>query len=279
MKKVFLCAIAASLFAVFSCGNGAQSGSGTKAVIKTDKGDITILLYDETPEHRDNFIKLAEEDFYDGLLFHRVINQFMIQTGDPDSKDATAEEQLGAGGPGYTLPAEIVPGKFHKKGALAAARQGDQVNPEKRSSGSQFYIIHGQTFESEELEQFAAQIDGQKKQMYAYEIFQDEANAEFVEKVKKAQEAQDEEALMELNQEFIAMVDSAYAGEEPFSFSDEQREIYSTVGGAPHLDGEYTVFGEVIDGLDIVDSIAAVQVDPQSSRPNEDIRIKDVVIK
>ncbi len=277
MRKVFLFALSAILFAAVSCGN--SSNSGTKAVIKTDMGDITILLYDETPEHRDNFIKLAEEGFYDGILFHRVINNFMIQTGDPESKDANADEQLGMGGPDYTLPAEIVPGKFHKKGALAAARQGDQVNPEKRSSGSQFYIIHGQTFEPMELEQFAAQIDGQRKQAFAYEIFQDEANAEFVEKVKAAQEAQDEEALMELNQEFIDMVDEAYADEEPFTFSEEQQEIYSTIGGAPHLDGEYTVFGEVIKGLEIVDKIAEVEVNPQSSRPVEDIRIKTIKIK
>jgi cyclophilin family peptidyl-prolyl cis-trans isomerase len=143
------------------CGPSAEKGT---VIITTEHGEIHLKLYDETPQHRDNFLKLAKEGFYDGLLFHRIIDGFMIQGGDPDSKDATPEKVLGNGGPGYELPAEIVPGKFHKRGALAAARLGDDMNPEKKSSGSQFYIVHGKTFSKEEMDQMKEQKGYQKIQ-------------------------------------------------------------------------------------------------------------------
>lgn len=188
----------------------------TKVRIETPYGDMVVKLYDETPKHRDNFIKLVKGGFYDNLLFHRVIENFMIQGGDPDSKDAPAGKMLGVGDVGYTVPAEFVPGLYHKKGALSAARQGDAVNPAKASSGCQFYIVQGQVYP----------------------------------------------------QEMFSMFES-----RGLKLNDEQKQLYSTVGGTPHLDGDYTVFGEVIEGLDVIDKIAAVQTD-RADRPVEDVWMK-----
>lgn len=182
--------------------------------IETEFGDMVIMLYDETPLHRDNMIKLIEEGFYQNLLFHRVINNFMIQGGDPDSRGAEEGERLGMGGPGYTVPAEFHRSLFHRKGALAAARMGDQVNPEKESSGSQFYIVHGNVFSSDELDLF------------------DQRRSE--------------------------------------PMSKEAREIYTTIGGTPHLDGSYTVFGQVVEGLEVLDRIASVETDG-NDRPLVDV--------
>jgi peptidyl-prolyl cis-trans isomerase B (cyclophilin B) len=193
-----------------------------KVLVSTPYGDMTLELFNETPLHRDNFIKLVEDGFYNGTLFHRVIKDFMIQGGDPHSIDAAPGERLGVGGPGYTIPAEFVQGKFHQKGALAAARQGDQVNPRKESSGSQFYIVQGRVVSPQELDQFEQR-----------------------------------------------------AGKV---FTNEQRKIYSTDGGTPHLDGEYTVFGQVVSGLEVIDKIAALQTDG-ASRPLEDVRVTMEVIK
>ncbi|HPX58894.1 MAG TPA: peptidylprolyl isomerase [Bacteroidales bacterium] len=184
--------------------------------IETTKGIITVKLYNETPLHRDNFVKLVEEKYYDGLLFHRVINSFMIQGGDPDSRNAKQGQMLGNGGPDYTIPAEFNSQLIHKKGALAAARTADQVNPEKRSSGSQFYIVQGNVYNDNQLQYFSSQTKRQ--------------------------------------------------------YTDAQKEIYKTLGGTPHLDGAYTVFGEVVTGLDIIDAIAAVKTDG-ANRPVEDVKI------
>ncbi|MEI6455454.1 MAG: peptidylprolyl isomerase [bacterium] len=187
-----------------------------KFVIHTDCGDMKGILYNQTPQHRDNFVKLAKQGYFDGLLFHRVINGFMIQGGDPNSKNAKPGQRLGNGGPGYTVPAEINPQLFHKKGALSAARQGDDVNPQKASSGSQFYIVQG-----------------------------------------KAQNGSQMDAL------------SARSG---FKYTPEMKKVYETIGGTPFLDGQYTVFGEITDGLDIIDKIAAVEKD-QSDRPVKDVKM------
>lgn len=189
--------------------------------IETSKGVLIVKLYNETPQHRDNFIKLVNEKYYDGLLFHRVINAFMIQGGDPESKNAKEGQMLGNGGPNYTIPAEFNANLFHKKGALAAARTGDQMNPEKRSSGSQFYIVQGQVFNDEQLSYLSSRMGA--------------------------------------------------------TYSDTQKEIYKTIGGTPHLDGAYTVFGEVVSGLEIIDTIASVKTDG-NNRPLEDIRIISMTI-
>ena len=199
----------------------ATRGEGVKVMIETSMGPIEVLLYDETPLHRDNFIKLAESGVYNELLFHRVIKGFMIQAGDPKSRDAKPGQMLGEGSLGYTIPAEIVPQFFHKRGALCAARQGDEVNPKRESSASQFYIVQGNVFDEGTIEKIAQ----------AYK--------------KK--------------------------------FTKEQIKTYTTVGGAPHLDGDYTVFGEVLEGMEIVDEIASVPCD-KFNRPLEDVRILNVQI-
>lgn len=190
--------------------------------IVTDYGTMTVKLYNETPLHRDNFLKLVKQGFYDSLIFHRVIRNFMIQGGDPESKKASASQPLGNGGPGYTIPAEIRPGLIHKKGALSAARMGDAVNPSKASSGSQFYLVQGVVYPIEQLNS-AEQQNG-------------------------------------------------------FRFTHQQKEAYSTIGGTPHLDNGYTVFGEVIEGLEVIDAIAAVTTAP-GDRPVKDVRMKMMVVR
>lgn len=209
MKKlIFSLLILSSLFA--ACGGS----EGQQAVISTEFGDITILLYDETPGHRDNFVKLVKEGFYDDLLFHRVMKNFMIQGGDPNSKGAAPGQGLGSGGPGYTIPHEI--GLPHFRGTLAAARTPDSGNPQKASSGSQFYIVHGNPVSD-------SQLDAMERRL-------------------------------------------------GITYSPDQRSLYKEIGGRPDLDMEYTVYGEVISGMEVVDEIAAVSVDPRN-RPLDDVKM------
>ncbi len=224
--KTFIQMVAAMvLFAGIwgACSQASNQGNEERPRVQiiTGFGNLTLELYNETPEHRDNFLKLVEEGFYDGTLFHRVINGFMIQGGDPHSRDAVPGEPLGSGGPGYTIPAEIEDEFYHQKGALSAARQGDQINPERRSSGSQFYIVHGRRFSNEELDRMEQQMDRE--------------------------------------------------------FTAEQREAYTTVGGAPHLDGGYTVFGQVISGMEIIDKIATVETGA-GDRPKEDVVMEVIIL-
>lgn len=216
--------------------------------IQTSLGDIVVRLYDETPVHRDNFVKLAKDGYYDGTLFHRVIKDFMIQGGDPNSKGAPAGKRLGTGGPDYTLEAEIKDGLFHKRGALAAARQGDEVNPERRSSGSQFYIVWGQVYKEGQLRQFSKQMKMQRMQ----EIFNGLA-AEHRDEIMQMRRERNRVALQELQDKLAAEAETRAA--EYAGLTDEQLKIYSTVGGTPHLDGQYTVFGEVEEGLEVVEMI------------------------
>ncbi|MCF8345682.1 MAG: peptidylprolyl isomerase [Bacteroidales bacterium] len=214
MKRILL--INVLLFYAFMLwGQESKPAGETKIVIETTIGNIELLLYNDTPLHRDNMVKLIGNGFYDGQIFHRVIKNFMIQGGDPHSIDAPQGQRLGTGGPGYMIDAEFHNHHYHKKGALAAARKGDNVNPEKKSSGSQFYIVHGQVFTKEQL----------------------------------------------------AFMDST-GNHAPFT--PEQIETYTNSGGAPQLDGSYTVFGEVTSGMTILDSIASVTTDPYD-RPLEDI--------
>ncbi|MCB0568178.1 MAG: peptidylprolyl isomerase [Phaeodactylibacter sp.] len=190
--------------------------------LETEFGSMLIQLYDATPKHQDNFVRLVEEGYFDSLMFHRVIQQFMIQGGDPDSRNATAGQPLGSGGPGYTVEAEFVDSLIHIKGALAAARTGDNVNPQKRSSGSQFYIVQGQPASEELLNRIEAQ--------------------------------------------------------KGFRYSKAQRELYLEKGGTPFLDRDYTVFGQVVEGLDVLDKIAAVPADPRN-RPLADVRMKISIVR
>ncbi len=236
MKKTAIYCIILTIIAITACSSpkkvksdndtAAQESSQTsqnnntdkmtKVLLKTTFGDIIIALYDYTPEHKANFEKLVRNHFYDGLLFHRIIKGFMIQGGDPNSKTAKAGQHLGNGDVGYTIPAEFVPARYHKRGAVAAAREGDQVNPQKASSGCQFYIVDGTVYDNDKMSMIA-QRTGK-------------------------------------------------------TFTPEQIQAYTTVGGAPWLDGDYTVFGEVIEGMDVVDKIASQQKDG-SDRPVEDIKI------
>ena len=242
--------------------------------ISTNYGDIVVRLYDETPEHRDNFLKLAREGYYDGTLFHRVIKDFMIQGGDPDSKGAPAGKHLGAGGPEYTLPAEFVyPQYYHKRGVLSAARQGDQVNPERRSSGSQFYIVWGKKYSEAELKQMAKQLDGQRGQ----QIF-NELAAQHRDSIQAMYKNGDRKGLMELQNRLAAETDKLLEATPGFTFTPEQTKDYTTIGGTPFLDNQYTVFGEVVEGLDIVEKIQSVATG-SADRPKEDVVMKVTVIE
>ncbi len=248
------------------------SDKRTMVEIKTTLGNIEIALYNETPKHRDNFIKLVNEGYYNGTLFHRVINEFMIQAGDGNSKNAKPDQMLGSGGPGYNIDAEIVyPKYFHKKGALAAARQADQVNPERKSSGSQFYIVTGKAYSPEQL----AQMDGQVDMMRKQNIFQSYVN-ERRDEILALQAKSDTAALNVLQKELIEKTE-AEAAKNPAGMTAEQKEAYSTVGGTPHLDGQYTVFGEVVSGMDVVEKIEKAETG-RGDRPKTDIKIIDMKI-
>ncbi len=245
----------------------APDTSSAMVDIKTSLGDIRILLYGETPKHRDNFIKLVESDFYNGTLFHRVINKFMIQAGDPDSKGAAPGKMLGAGGPGYQIDAEIVyPKYFHKRGALAAARQGDQVNPERKSSGSQFYIVTGDVINDSAIKQMEQHLNMQQQQQIFNQLVMKHRD-----QIMVMQQNQDNAGLQALQQQLIKETE-AEAAKNPLKLTPEQIEAYTSVGGTPHLDNQYTVFGEIVSGMDVVAKIEKVKTD-QADRPTEDVKI------
>lgn len=241
--------------------------------IETTMGDIKVLLYGDTPKHRDNFLKLVNEGFYNGTLFHRVINEFMIQAGDPESKDAPAGKRLGSGGPGYNIEAEIVyPKHFHKRGALAAARQGDNVNPERKSSGSQFYIVTGKAYSEGQL----AQMERQMLMMQQQDIFKRLA-AERRDTIMQLRRNNDQAGIQKLQEELVAITE-ADAAKNPAKFTDEQKKAYLETGGTPHLDSQYTVFGEVLEGLDVVEKIEKTPTLP-GDRPQNDVKIINITVE
>ncbi len=244
-----------------------------KVRISTPLGDITVRLYDETPAHRDNFIKLAKEGFYNGTLFHRVIKEFMIQGGDPESKGAPAGRQLGSGDAGYTLPAEFNPSLFHKRGALSAARLGDNVNPERRSSGCQFYIVWGKTYNAGQIVQLEKQALMQAEQ----EVFNSLAMARR-EQIMDLRRNRDRAGLQALQDELLAQTEAIVKEKGLGKLSAEQKEAYTTIGGTPFLDGQYTVFGEVESGLEIVGDIQESVTD-SNDRPLQDIAMTVTVIE
>lgn len=244
-----------------------ETGNETLVRLETTMGNITVKLYNETPKHRDNFIKLVKEGTYDSTLFHRVIKNFMIQAGDPQSKTATDTTTLGNGDVGYTLPAEFNPKFFHKKGALAAARLGDDVNPKKESSGCQFYIVTGRKFSEAQM----ISMENQLNEARLENVFNELARKHMKE-IYKMRKAGDNDGLLELQDSLETQARAIVAKEPALKFSREQIAAYTTVGGAPHLDGAYTVFGEVTDGMEVVDKIQAVKTN-RADRPETDVRI------
>lgn len=253
--------------AAASVGGSAATKGDVTVLMETSMGNVTMVLYGDTPRHLENFVKLVNEGYYDGVLFHRVINDFMVQTGDPDSKTAQPGQMLGAGSPDYKIEAEILaPKYFHHRGAIAAAREGDDVNPEFRSSGSQFYVVTGRTFTDAELTSMEQSLNRQRIQNKINEIAAAQRDT-----IMTLRRNRDTAAWQQLQEEIIEQ-GKKWGAEHPFKFTDEQRQAYKTQGGAPHLDGSYTVFGHVTDGMDVIDRIQQVEVD-RMKRPIEDIKV------
>lgn len=244
----------------------------TTVIMHTSLGDVTLKLYNETPLHRDNFIKLVKEGTYNGLLFHRVIKDFMVQGGDVTSKDAPMNKSLGAGDLGYTVPAEFVyPKYFHKKGALCAARTGDEVNPERASSASQFYIVTGKKYTEGELKQMEKQLENRLKQSI-FARLQTENKAKIMQLYRNGEK----EELAILRDTLVGKTElEAEKRKEEACLPAELREAYQSVGGVPFLDNQYTVYGEVVDGIEVVDAIQKVKTNKQD-RPLENIVIKSM---
>lgn len=273
MKRISILLTLAVWSMMIACtGNQQKSksmnqGNETLVRLETTEGNITVKLYDETPKHRDNFIKLAKEGVYDSTLFHRVIKNFMIQAGDPQSKTASDTATLGSGDVGYTLPAEINPKFFHKRGVLAAARLGDEVNPNRESSGCQFYIVTGRKFSEAQM----INMENQMNEARLENIFNELARKHMKE-IYKMRKANDTEGLLELQDSLEAQARAKVAKEPALKYTKEQISAYTTIGGAPHLDGTYTIFGEVTEGMDIVDKIEKIKTN-RGDRPEKDIRI------
>jgi peptidylprolyl isomerase len=231
--------------------------------VKTTLGEIVIKLYDSTPLHRDNFIKLVNTGFYEGISFHRVIKDFMIQAGDPETR-SSSDTRLPDSLKTYTIPAEFKPQYYHKKGALAAARQGNEVNPEMRSSGTQFYIVQGVKFTDEALNTAEQRINNNLKQSLFNKILKETKDS-----IRVSGSAKSDGEIQEIAS--IKMFKFLTTNKD-FKFPEEQRIAYRELGGTPRLDGAYTVFGEVVEGLDVIDKIAAVPTGP-ADKPITDIKI------
>jgi peptidyl-prolyl cis-trans isomerase B (cyclophilin B) len=254
-------------FLVFYCLVGCTQKKDHVVTIKTKFGDMVAILYDSTPKHKANFIKLAQEHYYDSLIFHRVIEGFMIQGGDPDSKKAQPGQRLGNGGPGYTIDAEINPRYYHEKGALSAARLGDQMNPTKASSGSQFYIVQGKKYTANEIK-----LDPQKFNMALQQFFQKPENKLYYDTIAQLYQSRDVKAYEAYISRLQPIVEKQLGIKVEKEVSSEMIQAYTTLGGTPNLDGQYTVFGKVIKGLEVIDKIASQPKDG-SDRPTEDVRM------
>ncbi len=276
VRAILVLLVSLSLIDAVSPENAVEKRK--KIEIQTIHGNMVIELFNETPAHRDNFLKLAKEGFYNDLLFHRVISEFMLQGGDPDSKAAPATKRLGTGGPGYTLPAEIIPGMVHTKGALAAARQGDQVNPEKRSSGSQFYIVQGRTYNEADLKRQVESKANRHYQTNSRAYFAAPENEGAMEAYRNVSQARDTEGIAEEEAKLREWVDKHYGPAPVVTYTEAQLNTYATQGGTPHLDGDYTVFGQVVQGLAVIDKIGAAQKGA-ADRPLEDIKMTIRVIE
>ncbi|MBN8577459.1 MAG: peptidylprolyl isomerase [Cytophagales bacterium] len=271
MKKFFAFIASLILLTLTNC----SSQTDYVVTIKTQYGNMVAILYDETPKHKANFIKLAEQGFYNDLLFHRVIQNFMIQGGDPDSKNAAPGQPLGMGGPGYTVEAEFNPKFFHEKGALSAARLGDGQNPAKASSGSQFYIVQGTVVTPANID--GLRIDQVKMNAAFQKFVQDPANQVVIDSLNQIYMTGDMDAYTRKVYSLVPRLEKVLGQKIYKEANPDKEKAYTTVGGAPHLDGEYTVFGKVISGLDVLDKIAAAPTERE--RPVEDIRMTVTVEK
>jgi cyclophilin family peptidyl-prolyl cis-trans isomerase len=268
MNSIFVRTILFSvLFTAFSC-NAPGGNENTVILMKTSLGDIKLRLYDETPIHRDNFIKLINSGFYDGISFHRVINSFMIQAGDPLTRTVPIDKSADSLNT-YTIPSEFNNVLFHKKGALAAAREGNDVNPEMRSSGTHFYIVQGEQLTDEDLAMAEKRISSNIKQAVFNKMIRQIADSARLSGVQMSEgEIQDMASVRLFN---------FFSANPAYKIPVEQLEVYKTIGGVPRLDGTYTVFGEVLVGLDVVDKIAAVKTDA-ADKPVEDVKILKIKI-
>ncbi len=270
MKKLIAIAcLIASLFTFNQCGQEV-SGTDYLVTIKTDQGEMMAILYDETPKHKENFIKLAKEKYFDSLLFHRVIEGFMIQGGDPDSKRAMPGQPLGMGSPGYTVEAEFNSKFFHEKGALSAARLPDEQNPSKASSGSQFYIVQGRVVPASDSD--AIRINQAQLNAAFQRMLQNTANQPLIDTLNQIYMSGDMQAYQKKIYSLVPRWEKEMGMKIYKEVPEAMIEAYTTVGGAPHLDGEYTVFGKVISGLEVIDKIAAL---PRhgNDRPQQDVRM------
>ena len=268
MNKIFLRLLSLSTFLLFISCSAPAGNENTVVLMKTNFGDIKLKLYDDTPLHRDNFVKLVNSGFYDGISFHRVIEDFMIQAGDPSTRSVPIDESADSLNT-YTVPSEFLKHHFHKKGALAAAREGNDINPEMRSSGTHFYIVQGKTFTDAELDQAEQQINSNVRQALFNKYIRHYTDSAIQSGIELS-EGEIQEKASEKMFDFLT-ADGFY------KISDDQREAYKTLGGVPRLDGTYTVFGEVISGLDVVDKIASVETN-QYDKPLNDIKILKIKI-
>jgi len=275
--KYFLLTFAIHLLT--STNSTCQTYSKETILISTPYGNMKVKLFKETPLHRDNFIKLVKQGFYDSLLFHRVINNFMIQGGDPDSKLANDTAALGYGDVDYWVPAEINKKLYHKKGMLAAAREDDETNPNKESSGSQFYIVMGKTFDSAALRKMELRVNRSLIQKINYNIAFSGKSKELQKYFMRLSTQEKTDSLKIVSRQLTDPVSIDRYNKTPhFTFTAEQKKTYATLGGTPHLDMGYTIFGEIIEGLDVIDKSAAVKTD-KNDRPKENVRMKIEIIK
>lgn len=273
-NALFFIIVTFLISASFKLPNQANSEE-IRLMIVTDFGTIKLKLYNETPVHRDNFVKLIKAHYFDSLMFHRVIQGFMIQGGDPDSKNAPPLIELGNGGPGYNLPAEFNSKLFHKKGVLAAARDGDMENPSQASSASQFYIVQGKVYNDSLLNIQAKRITRLK--LFNTVVNRDE-NKLLLKRYQAFVKTQQEDSMKVLNDIITKQVEAELPATKLYTFTDEQIKTYTTIGGTPHLDQSYTVFGEVYEGIEVIDSIAKQTVG-KYNRPVSDIRMKISIIE
>lgn len=271
--KIRKIAFIVSCLALCACGTQKNKAmEETEVLIETSMGDIRVKLYNDTPKHRDNFIKLAKAGVYDNILFHRVVRGFMVQTGDPRLKAAGAPLTVDTAAYNYTLPAEIrYLAHFHKQGALAAARMGDDMNPEKESSGTQFYIVTGKTYTAGALMELYSAIYQSRVDAVGEKLARKHMKEMYM--MRRNGEA---EKLQALKDSLLREAENEVAAHPPMPFNETQKQVYATRGGAPHLDGEYTIFGEVVKGIHVAEAIANVRTSKE--RPLQEVVVRKVTV-